>query len=93
VRVESATIAAARRYRPEPYDGRISLFLANEAATRSLDRPLAWADYARGGLDVFCGPADCDGDSMLKDRTAAVFGAQLALRLDPAWRRAPGVPA
>ena len=86
--VEAATLEAAAHYRPTPYDGRISLFLANEAATRSLDRPLAWADYARGGLDLFCGPADCDGDTMLKDHSAAVFGAQLALRLDPASRYA-----
>jgi thioesterase domain-containing protein len=83
LRVEAATLEAAHQYRPQPYDGRISLFLANEAAKASLDRPLAWSDYAKGGLDVFCGPADCDGDSMLKDESAAVFGAELVLRLKP----------
>jgi thioesterase domain-containing protein len=82
VRVEAATLAAANRYRPEPYDGPLILFVANEAATRSLDRPLEWEGYARGGMDVFCGPASCDGDSMLKEDTAAVFADALAARLD-----------
>jgi thioesterase domain-containing protein len=82
LRVEAATLAAAHRYRPAPYDGRLTLFVANEAATRTLDRPLEWAGYARGGLDVFCGPAGCDGDSMLREDAAAVFAGQLAGRLD-----------
>ena len=82
LRVESATLAAAYRYRPAPYDGRLTLFVANKAATRSLDRPLEWAGYARGGVDVFCGPPDCDGDSMLKDEAAAIFADELAGRLD-----------
>jgi thioesterase domain-containing protein len=91
--VESATLEAAHSYRPEPYDGRISLFLANEAATHSLDQPLAWADYAKGGLDLFYGPPDCDGDSMLKDDSASVFGSALMLRLQPSSCCASGVPA
>ncbi len=91
--LEAATIDAACRYRPEPYDGAISLFLANEAATRSLDQPLAWSDYARGGLDVFCGPSDCDGDSMLKEPSAAVFGSELLLRLNPSASCVSEVPA
>jgi thioesterase domain-containing protein len=82
LRVESATLAAAHQYRPAPYDGRLTLFVANEAATRSLDRPLEWAGYARGGVDVFCGPPNCDGDSMLKENTAGIFAEQLAGRLD-----------
>jgi thioesterase domain-containing protein len=82
LRVETATLAAANRYRPEPYDGVITLFVPNEAATRSLDRPLEWEGYAIGGIDVFCGPADCDGDSMLKDDAAVAFADALAARLD-----------
>lgn len=91
--VESATLAAAHGYRPGPFDGRISLFLANEASTQTLDQPLAWADYAKGGLDVFYGPPDCDGDSMLKDDSASVFGSALMLRLKPSSCCAHGVPA
>jgi len=90
LRVETATVAAANQYRPEPYDGRLTLFVASEADTRSLDRPLEWADYACGGMDVFFGPPDCDGDSMLKEGSVAVFAEQLARRLaheSPAERR------
>jgi thioesterase domain-containing protein len=79
--LEAATMGAAYRYRPQPYDGAIALFLANEAATRSLDQPLAWNGYARGGLEVFCGPSDCDGDSMLKEPSAGIFGSELLRRL------------
>jgi thioesterase domain-containing protein len=82
LRVEAATLAAAHQYRPEPYEGRIMLFAPNEAAARSLDRLLEWEGYARGGMDVFYGPADCDGDSMLKENAAAVFADALAGRLD-----------
>jgi len=91
--VEAATLEAAHAYRPEPFDGRISLFLANEASTRTLDQPLAWADYAKGGLDVFYGPPGCDGDSMLKDDSASVFGSALMLRLQSSPCCAHGVPA
>ncbi len=81
-RVQAATLAAAYRYRPQPYDGSITMFAANEDATRSFDRPLEWTSHARGGLDLFCGPADCDGDSMLKEPSAQVFAEQLARRID-----------
>ena len=94
LRVEAATLTAANQYRPEPYDGDVTLFLANEADTRSLDRPLEWADYARGGLEVFCGPADCDGDSMLKEGSVAIFAEQLTRRLGKrAAQTAQGVHA
>ena len=82
LRVEAATLAAAHQYRPEPYEGQVMLFVPNEASTRSLDRPLEWEGYARGGMDVFYGPDDCDGDSMLKENAAAVFADALAGRLD-----------
>jgi thioesterase domain-containing protein len=88
LRVQSATLAAAYSYAPEPYDGQITMFAPNDAATRSFDRPLEWAAYAHGGFDVFCGPADCDGDSMLKNGSASVFAEQLARRLDAPARRA-----
>ena len=91
LRVEAATLAAANQYRPEPYEGRLTLFVANEADTRSLDRPLEWSDYAREGMDVFYGPPDCDGDSMLKEGSVAVFAEQLAQRLrSDAAQPAPG---
>jgi hypothetical protein len=54
----------------------------NQAAARSLDRPLEWKAYARGGVDVFYGPRFCDGDTMLKEDSAAVFADALAGRLD-----------
>ena len=94
LRVEAAALTAANQYRPEPYDGDLTLFLASEADKRSLDRPLEWADYVRGGLEVFCGPADCDGDSMLKEGSVAIFAEQLARSLEqPAAKSARGVHA
>ena len=82
LRVEAAALAAANQYRPEPYDGTLTLFLANEADKRSLDRPLEWAGYARGGMEVVCGPAGCDGDSMLKEGSVGIFAEQLVRRLE-----------
>jgi thioesterase domain-containing protein len=82
VRVEDATLSAAYQYRPAPFDGRLTLFVPNQAAARTLDRPLEWKAYARGGMDVFYGPQECDGDTMLKEDAAAVFADALAARLD-----------
>jgi len=80
--VEAATLTAANRYRPEPYDGDVTLFLASEADKQSLDRPLDWAGYVRGAMAVFCGPAGCDGDTMLKEGPVGMFAEQLARRLE-----------
>jgi len=85
--VEQATVAAAYRYRPEVYDGRISLFLANQASTRSLDRPLEWARYTREGVHVFYGLDTSDGDSMLKDESVAIIAEQLGRGLEGLWPR------
>ncbi len=92
LRLEAATLEAAYRYRPEPYPGRITFFAANEAATHTLDRPLEWGAHARGGLDVCCGPADCNGDSMLRDPSAAWFARQLASRLTVSRHESAAVP-
>jgi len=86
-RVEEATVGAAQKYRAKPYDGRITLFVASEAATRSLDRPLEWSRYAGRGIDVFCGPDSCDGDSMLKEPSVGAFAQRLACHLDTAGLR------
>ena len=85
--VEAATLAAANQYRPEPYEGDVTLFLASEADKRSLDRPLDWAGYVLGDMEVFCGPAGCDGDTMLKEGSVGVFAEQLATRLEEAAPR------
>lgn len=76
-RVEQATIAAARAYRAGVYEGRLTLFIPNDAAARSADRPLDWRRYA-AGTEVCVGPDSCDGDSMLKEPSVAFFAERLA---------------
>ena len=57
-------------------DGRITLLVPSEATLRSSDRPLDWKSYATS-VDVRIGPANCDGDTMLKDPSAATFARHL----------------
>ena len=92
LRLEAATLEAAYRFRPQPYPGRITYFAANDAAIRTFDRPLEWGAHARGGLDVCRGPADCNGDSMLRDPSAAWFARELAARLTVSRADSTAVP-
>ena len=70
--VERATIAAIRRYRPAPFEGRLSLFLPSERWLPSAT-PL-WASLARC-TDAYAGPAGCDNDTMLREPYATDFAA------------------
>jgi len=71
-RVERATIAAIRRYRPAPFAGRLSLLLPYEGWLPSATPQ--WASLARG-TDVYAGPPGCDNDTMLREPYAADFAA------------------
>jgi len=71
-RVECATIAAVRRYRPAPFPGRLSLFLPYQQWLPSATP--RWASQARY-TDEYVGPPGCDNDSMLRDPFAAHFAA------------------
>ena len=63
-RVESATVAAVKRYDPGHYGGRIDIFLPNEAWRSSGDRCDDWKQVA-GHVVEHVGPDECDGDTML----------------------------
>jgi hypothetical protein len=81
VRVEDAAVAAARRYRPGPYAGHLTLVLPSAADRSSPDRFLDWRRFAAGS-DVETGPDGCDGGIMLLDphvtRIAELLNAAVA---------------
>ena len=79
-RVIQATVAAARRYRPEPFAGRVSLLLPNREWLQSRYLPLRWGAIA-GEADVYIGPEGCNQDNMLRQPYAAAFAAHLAQRV------------
>jgi hypothetical protein len=71
-KVERATIAAARRYRPSRYDGCIRLFVPSRDYARSHNEPLRWRSVAARSEAHF-GPDGCNGYDMLREPHARVF--------------------
>ena len=65
-RVEQATVAAVRRYKPGFFDGRAALLLPNREWVCSGDTVLRWRSVARDTEQYF-GPDDCNGDVMLRE--------------------------
>jgi hypothetical protein len=65
-RVEDCTLAAARRYTPGHFAGRVSLFLPSREWLRSGNKPLHWRSVARESEEYF-GPDGCDSDEMLRE--------------------------
>lgn len=65
-RVEAATLVAVRRYAPQPFAGRVSLFLPSKEWLRPGDALLGrrWRPVARD-IEEHCGPDGCSGDRML----------------------------
>ena len=84
LRVEQATLAAMGTYRPRPFDGRISLFLPNQAWCRTDDRPLDWRALAGGSFETVCGPDDGNADTMLREPHVRWLAGELRARLDRA---------
>lgn len=83
-RVSDVNAAAAGKYRPGTYPGRISLFLANEESRKlCLGRQLDWGAFATGGLEVDVGPDGCTSDVMLREPHVEFFARALRRRLDP----------
>ena len=80
LRMQRATVAAARLYTPERFDGRVSVLLPNREWVRSRYLPLNWGTMARES-DVYIGPDGCDQDNMLREPYAAAFAAHLAQRV------------
>jgi thioesterase domain-containing protein len=65
-RVENSTLAAARRYTPGHFAGRVGLFLPSREWLRSGNEPLHWRSVARESEEYF-GPDGCDSDQMLRE--------------------------
>lgn len=72
-KVERATVLAVRRYRPEPFDGRVALFLPSKRWARSAFAALDWRLVAT--TEEHVGPDGCDGDNMLREPNAQAFAA------------------
>lgn len=71
-KVQAATVAGLRRYRPRYFDGRLSLFIPNKRWLRRGSPMLRWARVARE-TERFIGPDDCHGDHMLLEPHVRVF--------------------
>ncbi|HYK10700.1 MAG TPA: thioesterase domain-containing protein [Gemmatimonadales bacterium] len=70
--LERATIAAAGRYRPRRFWGRLMLFVSSPAALATRDDPLHWRDFAADS-EVWYGPSGCQRDTMLREPHAKAF--------------------
>jgi thioesterase domain-containing protein len=71
-KVETATIAALRRYTPRYFAGDLRVFLPSKAWQDPAQTPLRWPASAARSFVEYCGPDGCDGDIMLLDPHAAV---------------------
>jgi thioesterase domain-containing protein len=70
--VERATLAAARRYTPSQFAGRLGLFLPSKHWVRTPNKPLRWRSVAAHAEEYF-GPDGCDADNMLREPYAPTF--------------------
>ena len=75
-RVERATVAAVRRYRPRAFAGSIKLFLPGVGWQRSGVAALRWCSVA-AHAETYFGPDSADGANMLLEGHAAAFAALL----------------
>lgn len=75
IKVQRATLAAARRYRPGPFAGRISQFLPSRDWLHSGFAPLRWRALGQSAEEHF-GPDGCTSAQMLREPYAHFF-AQL----------------
>lgn len=76
--VGRATIAAARRYRPDRFAGRVCLFLPSRDFVRSYDEPLRWRSVVPQAEEYY-GPDGCERDQMLLEPYVSQF-AELFMR-------------
>lgn len=70
--VERAAVAAARRYTPGHFPGRVSLILPCRDWLHSGKDPLRWISLAQDA-EVYYGPDGCNGDNMLREPFAPAF--------------------
>ena len=71
-KLERATFAAARRYSPGHFPGRVSLFLPSKEWVFSGNQPLQWRSVAHHAEEYF-GPDGCNSDTMLREPFASAF--------------------
>ena len=58
-RIGKISMGAAGKYRPQPYPGKLTLFICSDAPMRAYeDRRLAWHEMAQGGLEIHVVPGD-----------------------------------
>ena len=72
--VERTTLAAVRRYRPQPFEGRVKLFLPGVEWQRSGVSALRWCTMA-AHAETYFGPDSADGSDMLLNGHASAFAA------------------
>lgn len=66
VRVEAATVVAVRRYTPQYFAGRVSLFLPNKQWQHSGRALWRWRSVAQY-VEEYCGPDGCEEDVILRE--------------------------
>ena len=71
-KVKDATMSGIRRYRPQYFAGRISLFLPNRRWLRSSTAVRRWKPVARD-VEEYVGPDGCDGEEMLLEPHAGAI--------------------
>ncbi|HEV3009401.1 MAG TPA: hypothetical protein VGX52_10235, partial [Burkholderiales bacterium] len=77
-KVEQATLAALRRYRPAGrFEGRVYLFLPGRQSLRPGAAMLRWRSVAEPGGEYF-GPEGCTGLDMLREPHAGAFAEPFA---------------
>lgn len=70
--VERATLAAAQRYTPERFAGRVCLILPSRDFVRSYDEPLRWRSVVPQAEEYY-GPNGCERDQMLREPYVSRF--------------------
>jgi thioesterase domain-containing protein len=71
-KVEQATLAAASRYRPGGFGGRVCLFLPSRGFVHSHDEPLRWRSVVPQAEEYY-GPDGCERDQMLREPYVSQF--------------------
>ena len=80
-RVQQATLAAVRRYRPGPFSGDVDLFIPS-GGWRARARIERWRLVARGVNEHACSTTDDGDDALLREPGVSSLAAALRQRLD-----------
>jgi thioesterase domain-containing protein len=85
-----ANIWALARYTPQPYPGRIHLFMTNKSVSSPHATGPSWSELAAGGAEVHVIPGTHDtitrtGDAVPDESHLRVLAEQLRTCIDDAW--------